>query len=63
MFKKILIPLDGSDSALKAIEFTSNILQPFEAKVYLLHVLSNLKSFIRLRIMRDRKALRIPIYS
>jgi nucleotide-binding universal stress UspA family protein len=38
MLKKILVPLDGSDHAYKAVDFAVNLAQPDHTTVHLLHV-------------------------
>jgi len=38
MINKILVPVDGSDHARKAIEFAANIARQNDAEVHLLHV-------------------------
>jgi nucleotide-binding universal stress UspA family protein len=40
MIKKILVPTDGSEHALKAIEIASDIALKYAATIYLLHVVS-----------------------
>jgi nucleotide-binding universal stress UspA family protein len=43
MVKKILVPIDGSDHAKKAIEFGGNTALQYDAAVYLLHVVAENK--------------------
>jgi len=38
MTKKILVPVDGSDQALKAIDFAANLAKQNDATIHLLHV-------------------------
>ena len=38
MFKKILVPLDGSDKSLEALEIAAQIAKQFDAQIYLLSV-------------------------
>ncbi|MBW2340170.1 MAG: universal stress protein [Deltaproteobacteria bacterium] len=38
MTKKILVPVDGSDQALKAIDFAANLAKQDDATIHLLHV-------------------------
>ena len=38
MIKKILVPVDGSEHASKAIEFASNMAKQSDATIHLLHV-------------------------
>ena len=38
MTKKILVPVDGSDQALKAIDFAANLAKQDGATIHLLHV-------------------------
>lgn len=48
MFKKILVPTDGSDKAIQAAEVAKNIAQKYNAKIILLHVMQpnyNIPSF------------------
>ena len=40
MFKKILVPLDGSEHSLRALEIAVQIAKKFEAKITLIHVYS-----------------------
>ncbi|MFQ6078278.1 MAG: universal stress protein [Thermodesulfobacteriota bacterium] len=40
MIKKILVPIDGSDDASKAIEIACDIALKYAARIYLLHVVS-----------------------
>jgi nucleotide-binding universal stress UspA family protein len=40
MIKKILVPTDGSGHARKAIEFACDIALKYEARLYLVHVVS-----------------------
>jgi len=40
MIKKILVPIDGSDYAKKAIEIACDIALKYAARIYLLHVVS-----------------------
>jgi nucleotide-binding universal stress UspA family protein len=40
MIKKILVPIDGSDHARKAIEFASDIASKYNATLYFIHVVS-----------------------
>ena len=40
MFKKILVPLDGSEHSLRALEIAIQIAKKFEAKITLIHVYS-----------------------
>ena len=44
MPKKLLVPVDGSDHALKAIDFASDLAQKYEAEVVLLHVMTEIGS-------------------
>jgi nucleotide-binding universal stress UspA family protein len=39
MVKKILVPIDGSENSIKAIEFAANIAKQNDAIVHLLHVM------------------------
>jgi len=53
MIKKILVPVDGSEHASKAIEFVSNMAKQSDATVHFLHVVQvteipeAIKEFIR----------------
>lgn len=38
MFTKVLVPLDGSDKSLEALEFASNIAKTYDAQIFLLSV-------------------------
>ena len=38
MFTKILVPLDGSDKSLEALDFASNIAKTYDAEIFLLSV-------------------------
>lgn len=40
MFKKILVPLDGSEHSLRALEIAIQIAKKFKAKITLIHVYS-----------------------
>lgn len=40
MFKKILVPLDGSEHSLKALEVAINVARRFDGSVTLIHVYS-----------------------
>jgi len=40
MFKKILVPLDGSEHSLRALKIAVQIAKKFEAKITLIHVYS-----------------------
>jgi nucleotide-binding universal stress UspA family protein len=40
MFKKVLVPLDGSEHSLKALEFAVQIAKKFGGKITLIHVYS-----------------------
>ncbi len=40
MFKKILVPLDGSELAERALPYAQNIAHCFESELILLHILS-----------------------
>ncbi|RLI42102.1 universal stress protein [Candidatus Bathyarchaeota archaeon] len=40
LFKKILVPLDGSEHSLRALEIAVQIAKKFEAKITLIHVYS-----------------------
>ncbi|MBW2341083.1 MAG: universal stress protein [Deltaproteobacteria bacterium] len=40
MIKKILVPVDGSEHASKAIEFAVNIARQYDATIHLLHVVA-----------------------
>lgn len=42
MIQKILVPIDGSDHARKAIEFASDIASKYKAEVHIVHVVSPL---------------------
>ncbi len=42
MIQKILVPIDGSDHARKAIEFASDIASKYKAEVHIVHVFSPL---------------------
>ncbi len=44
MIKKILVATDGSDHAGKAVEFASDLATKYKATVYLIHVLTPLRS-------------------
>jgi len=44
--KKILVPIDGSDYSMKAIEKAKEIAKPFGAEVELLHVLHTTGHFV-----------------
>ena len=44
MIKKILVPIDGSDHAEKAIEYACDLALKYKATVYLIHVVSPLPS-------------------
>ncbi len=41
MIKHILVPLDGSDSAFKALELACDLADKYQAKLLLLHVVPN----------------------
>lgn len=43
MVKKILVPIDGSEHAKKAIEFATNTALQYDATVYLMHVVAETK--------------------
>jgi nucleotide-binding universal stress UspA family protein len=43
MIKKILVPIDGSEHAQKAVEFASNVAMQNEATIHLLHIISSTK--------------------
>ena len=45
MFKKILVPTDGSDHAIKAIGHASDIAAKYKAAVYIIHVTPPLGSW------------------
>jgi nucleotide-binding universal stress UspA family protein len=38
MFKKILVPVDGSEQSFKATEFAADLANPYDATIHLLHV-------------------------
>ncbi|NWG11398.1 universal stress protein [Candidatus Bathyarchaeota archaeon] len=40
MFEKILVPLDGSEHSIKALEVATQIAKKFEGKITLIHVYS-----------------------
>ena len=40
MFKKILVPLDGSEHSLRALEFAIQVAKKFGGKIVLIHVYS-----------------------
>lgn len=42
MIQKILVPIDGSDHARKAIEFATDIASKYKAEVHIVHVFSPL---------------------
>ena len=44
MFKKILVPVDGSDHAMRAIEYAADISAKYDASLSLLHVMRRLGS-------------------
>ena len=39
MFTKILVPVDGSEQSMRAVDMASDLAQKFDAEVVLLHVL------------------------
>ena len=39
MFEKILVPVDGSEQSMKAVDMASDLAQKFDAEIILLHVL------------------------
>jgi len=39
MIKKILVPTDGSNHAIKAVEFASDTALKYKATVYIVHVI------------------------
>lgn len=39
MFKKILVPVDGSEQSMKAVDMAGDLAKKFDAEVVLLHVL------------------------
>ena len=41
MYRKILVPLDGSEQALKAMDFAVDLASKYEASLSLLHVITN----------------------
>ena len=43
MIKKILVPVDGSEHAQKAVEFAANVAKQNDASVHLLHIISSTK--------------------
>ena len=43
MIKKILVPIDGSEHAQKAIELAANVATQNDATVHLLHIISSTK--------------------
>lgn len=45
MMKKILVATDGSDHAGKGVEFASDLATKYKATVYLIHVVTPLRSF------------------
>ena len=53
MIKKVLVPVDGSEHAYKAIEFAANIARQHDAALHLLHVVTltkipeGIKDYIR----------------
>ena len=44
MIKKILVATDGSEDARKAVEFASDLATKYKATVYLIHVVTPLRS-------------------
>jgi nucleotide-binding universal stress UspA family protein len=42
MVKKILVPTDGSEHAVKAIRFAADLAAQYDATIYLMHVVSKL---------------------
>jgi nucleotide-binding universal stress UspA family protein len=42
MFKKVLVPIDGSPHARRAVEAAVDLAGRYQARVYLLHVIRNL---------------------
>ena len=44
MFKKILVPTDGSDAAMRAIETASDLALKYGAELMILHVLEDIGS-------------------
>ena len=46
MIRKILVPVDGSDQAGKAIEYASDIALKYKAIVYLVHVVTPLPCMV-----------------
>ena len=41
MYRKILVPLDGSAQALKALDFAVDLAQKYDASLSLLHIITN----------------------
>ena len=39
MMKKILVPFDGSETALRALEFAAGIVKPFVSEIMVVNVL------------------------
>lgn len=54
MFKKVLVPVDGSPHARRAIEAAVDLAERYQAAVYLLHVIRNLS--LPIEIMEMIKA-------
>ena len=63
MIKKILVPVDGSEHASKAIEFAANIASQNDAAVHLLHVVTITKIPETIKdYIRSEEILESPYY-
>lgn len=52
MYKKILVPLDGSDRSTKALSHTVELAQKLSAKVTLIHVVPSLPPYVNTAVDR-----------
>ncbi len=62
--KKILVPLDGSAQADKALDFALDLAKDTQAKVWVLHVVNNISEMMNLpnipeELLKEIKAARI----